>query len=953
MATSTAFLDNYVFGADEEEDIVVPSKKTEEEKDTAFTTEETKTTETKETKETPSAFLDKYVTEETPAAKEEVKSDLLKAIETQPTQEVKAEKGSPVSGAQSLLGGLLGSLQQGAQQKQEEILQELKETAQEAPAKTEAYKSLEEQTKKYFGQSLQDISATTAPTETTAPTDAPQPGTQTTKFLDQYIGDISKSIQGGAQAGLSNLLGKPVVTSASTPTIYDTFKQNIGNAQNQAIASAQQAGNSQLSNLDKYSTSVFNTSGSNEYVVSSQDAAFTPSPTAPLPPPNIPVLAKKAQDFLEQQTGVTAAKQQISTEINTVEKEIKDYTKQVASVALTDAKESDDISKALSKTIETLPESSQGSALQNVFETMSQPLFSFLDELRNIYENVYSPDIKFPLSALGGSDFFDPKGRMWSKKGQIGYRNYGKRTYQVGIISDDFGYEYQQPSQYFGYLQGVSPVAAPGTLSVGFRPSASAVTPSSSVYPTSAGGTVTDATVDLSAASNNMQLNPSALSQETMAARSDTEGSSGSFAGLGQTLAGLNDPIEWLLDYITGNKNLKTEQDFSSYTKEQLVEVLNSPEVKKRIGLLEGAAPGSAVSVDWPQTALSKDFKGKLVQNILGTTVVVYINPNDGKLKITDTKGAKGEKVITGNTDLNPVGKWTGVLGTYQFDRLPDGKFDPGDIQQFPVLKALMELIGVNRDDRAGGYPINIDIDSLKEAVDLLPGDSLMDKIKDFIDASRHSIEDIFKKLAEAKDAGILGASDVLSNFLDQLNLPNPFKDNPDLSGKEWVLRGMWSRFPDYKSTEEVNEMVDWLYGSADVGSALKAVQRYPWWQPSFERMFGTGPDYKRPGYSFSLPVPHLFSQESERAKIMGGGVLTSGPVWFHSYLSRNPALLGIQSTTQEQWDAEKILKGVQTKTSDLFQQALNSLKNTTKDIDWGKLMNDISTTVGRTGLGS
>lgn len=1017
MASATAFLDKYVADTkDDEEDIVVPSKDPEEGTEVKTKTTEPVKEETTEgtataTKESPSEFLNKYVEkEEAPAPTTEPKSELQTAIETQPTQEIKAEPGSTVAGAQSLLGSLLGNLQQGVQQQQQEVVEELKQTAAMLPTDTEAYKTLEEQTKTYFGQSLQDLSATPSTTEQAG---IPAPGTQpTTKFLDQYIGDISKSIQTGAEAGLSNLLGKPVTPSASAPTILDQFKQNIGNAQAQAIAAAQQAGNSSLANLDKYSTQVTNTSGSQDYVLPTTSEPKDQSTTAPFLYQENAVVAQKAQDLLEKTTGIASTKNKLNTSISEGERQVENYSKQVASVALTDPEASKPVAETITKTIAALPPEAQLAATDKVFQSISNPLFEFLGEMQKIYENVFSPDVKGPAFSFNQVD--SSLGPL-SYQDQAGYRTYDGSTYNVGVIMDDLGYKVspvayvRNPYEIIGSSDGTQKINTGSTVDLDKYQKTSAQAYLNSIVAN------TDRHInDIVAAGGNF-LKP-AMAAFSQFGNQLSEGM-GSIAVITQ------EPARWFLDHLTNTgKDLVTEKDVTIGFLHGVDSLLKQDQNAQKISTLK--EPGDAVTVYLGGATNPNENQ---VAMAMGESAVVYLD-KDGRLRITDTKDKDGVSTIRD-------GKFTGKPGIYMFDKGADGTYniDSAGLNEFlpvaDIMKA-MDTLGIPRNDFSididvsgspetigknilsqvvdyvrtvlpgGGGPIVGGINAVLKDIDdpskwltnyiegdqisknvtklkdfaggkledlikgfvngdivdiaeLLPGEGLADKLKGFIDAAGDKIKDLFEQLAEAKDAGVAGAEDLLKTFLDKLGLPNPFKDNPDLSGEEWVLSGMWSGSSRYLSTPEADELVDYLYGSHFISSAKRAAERYPWWQPTFEHLYGTGPDYKSPGQAYSLPVQHKFAKASERAKIMGGGTLTSGPVWFESYLRRNPALRGIQSTTAEQWDAEKVLKGVQTKTADLFQQALNQLKNTTKNINWGEVMNQVANAAGQVGVGS
>jgi hypothetical protein len=806
MATATAFLDNYVSGADDEEDIVVPTKKTEEDKETTTTTTEAKTT---EPKETPTAFLDKYVSEETPVVKEETKSDLLTAIETQPTQEIKAEKGSSVSGAQSLLGGLLGSLQQGAQQKQQEVLQELKQTAQETPTDTEAYKTLEEQTKTYFGQSLQDLSTQPTPSATVATEAAPQPGAPSTKFLDQYIGDISKSIQGGAQSSLSNLLGKPVVASASAPTIYDTFKQNIGNAQSQAIAAAQQAGSSSLANTDKYTTAVNDTKVEQSYFqpssvtavsapastgkLEAQATSITPVKSNPLPI-NISQLSTSSQQNLENLTGVTAMKQSIQQSVNAPANDIQRFNSSVADTALADDKTIDKVANVATSAFSSLPK-----------EEREKAATSFL------------------------SDF----------------------VMQTG-----------------GYLNGL----------------------------TGLGSSVSNVW------SNYIKPIGDRLGQ-----------------GLDQLNVVTGEPATWFTNYLTNSgKDMVTEADVGLPFLFGLDKLLSQPQNKSKI---DGLKPGEAVTVYLGGASGGDEYR---VAMAMGESAVVYKDQN-GNLRITDTKDKDGNPTIKD-------GKYTGKPGVYMFDRGQGGsyKVDAAGLPGASDVLDAMEQLGIPRKE----FAIDIALGASPETIAKQVLTGLSQVLKYAIPA--------LYSAAQAKDAltgglteAAKGAQNLLTKILDKMGLPYPFEEGP-LEEKEWILSGMWSGGPYYKSTGEVEDMVSWLYGSSSIDSYLaqQALERYPWWKPTLI-----------PGQNriYSVPVPHRFANPQLRETIMGGGVLSAGPVWFESYLKRNPKLLGIKATNEEQWDKEKVFKATQKVIGGLFQDYLNSINNAGKSVNWGNVMNQIA----------
>lgn len=814
MASATAFLDKYVTDAQEDEDKDFAALEEEKDADKAPSASEssTETTDSKNVTTSDNAtatdFLDQYVTEEKPTTVQETKSELQTVIEKQPTQEVQAEQGSSVSGAQSLLGGLLGSLQQGAQQKQQEVIQELKETAQLLPTDTEAYKTLEEQTKTYFGQSLQDLLAEpSTPSGTSTETQA-TPDAAPTKFLDQYIGDISRSVQGGAQASLSNLLGKPVVASSAKPSIYDTFKQNLGNAQNQAIAAAQQAGNSSVADTSKYTVGVSDTKPEQSYFqapsnvavsvpvssgkLEAQATAITPIKSNPISPV-ISQLSATSQKNLEDLTGISAMKQNIQDQIQAQQPAVNAFNQNIARTSLADDKTIEEVGKTATAAFSALPEGQREKAANSFLSDFIMKTSGYLSS----------------LTGLGSS-----VNNIWN-------------TY-MKPIGDQVGQSLDQ-------LQVIT-----------------------------------------------------------------------------------GEPASWFINYLTNTgKDTVTEADVSLPFLYGLDKLLSQPQNKSKIDNLK---PGEAVTVNLSSATGGDEQR---VAMSMGFNAVVYKDQN-GKLRITDTKDRDGNSTIKD-------GKYTGKPGVYMFDRGPGGsyKVDAAGLPGASDVLDSMEALGIPRKE----FAIDIALGASPETIAQQVLTGLSKVIKYAIPA--------LYSAAQAKDAlsgGLTekaeGAKQLLTQILDKMGLPYPFEEGP-LEEKEWMKWHSWSGGNrNYLSTSEADQLSSMLYGSSPVDSYLvqQALERYPWWKPDLSS-----------GRVPSVPVPHRFANPQLRETIMGGGILSAGPVWFHEYLARNPKLLGIESVNEEQWDKEKVFKAAQNVIGNLFQDYLNSINQAAKGLNWGDVMNQVA----------
>jgi hypothetical protein len=373
------------------------------------------------------------------------------------------------------------------------------------------------------------------------------------------------------------------------------------------------------------------------------------------------------------------------------------------------------------------------------------------------------------------------------------------------------------------------------------------------------------------------------------------------------------EPASFFLNYLAGNKQTVTEENVSLDFLRGLESLLQSPENKTKLEQLKN--PGDAVTVNLSSSTGIQ----QLATMSLGESAVVYRDPKTGSLKITDTKDSSGSSTIKD-------GKWTGKLGVYMFDRDSDGgyKIDAAGLPGAPALLKALDDLGIPR----GEFPININFSK----------DKPEDLVEKLINGFSKFTQDGLEKLLNAAQNNVENAKEALDNILNQLGVDNPWDKDPDLSGKEWFQKHDFSGGKgDYLSSEEADKLFDWSYGTHSMDSIKKAVEKFPWWTDGAE-MLKTG---KRPTYTFSLPVSHHFSKAENRAKILVKGVLRDGPVWFSQYLTRNPLLQGIKAGTSKDFEKERLLKAAQKTASDLFQKALNALKDVKGKINWNDVMRD------------
>lgn len=400
-------------------------------------------------------------------------------------------------------------------------------------------------------------------------------------------------------------------------------------------------------------------------------------------------------------------------------------------------------------------------------------------------------------------------------------------------------------------------------------------------------------------------------------------------------LTQLGTPAQNFLKHILGYDQPQTEQNTPpDLTNKIRNYVLNDPKV-------QALEPGQAVNVDLEFTP-----GAELAAGFTFGKGVVYKDPNTGSLHFTESIDAQG-KNTNQNANRQGVGTWSGNDGAYFFNKFTDPvtgqqTYDVDAAGGGPVAKFLLE----NAPNKA---PFNVNLDLSDPSKFGAQKSYGLDDLKGIFEKALDRAKNEFDNFKEGATGAIEGANEatseaqrILQEYLGKIQ--NPWQEDPDISSKEWQLRGMWSGKPRYLSTEEVMKSAEYAYGSHGLESIKKAMSEFPNWRP--EGIMGYVADGKRPPFPFSMPVKSKFARQLD--KIRDGGTLTAGPVWFESYLSRNEKLKGINSKNEAEFEAEKKAIAQRNALGDLFQGFLNMVQNAVKQVDWNSALSNFARSAGR-----